>query len=655
MKIDRASRLVLSTGSWLLLGGVVGLLLSLPNLMIWKGWLAAGLSLVLLLVDPAAMLLAAPSSVRENGAYYRRRLLIAWGLFLAAIVFYLVRDGLSLPVDKAMAAEDSGITRLRMLLLAFFLISLFAGFLFRLWLGLEAASEDTIRDISVRRRFGTLTALQLIGFVAILSVFNLAATYRNSSADLTPGLYSYSEPARALLKQIPREVRVVAFLPVQQMVQDTGRRTTPTDLFRISEELRVLLEQLSVVNPRIQVRFLNADLLDPGQTDFKGVVNGTILVRTYSEDAASATPFTERRVSVTGEKDLDRFEKNLIEAIVQVTLPPAKILFPRSNGERTFGGTSRAPNGLEEWTTQLRFFNFVPSVAETGTGLTIPDDVKVVVLAAPVVAYSPEAKKAILEFLRKGGGVLALEDPTGGEDFAWLFEETGSAYRLEKGFLSQFVDRPGLLFTDAFAENEATASMRAGSRPAVLFAGNGYFERSAKTKNVPKPPAPSPATKTAPDGGKARDGESKAEDGYKESEIVFTDGRTFRDRNRNGKRENGEEGGRFALGVSFAGPGRVAIFSDASWLSNGGLMMPVDHTNARLGTDIIMWLAREGDVPGILIKERKDRSIQVSDSLKIRNIALGVVGFPLLTAVALAVASHLYRRRRAMVAEGGES
>lgn len=657
MKMERGSRLVLSTGSWLLLGGVVGLLLALPNLVSWKGWLAGGLSLLVLLADPAVMLLAAPTCVRENSSYYRQRLFIAWGLFLGAIVLYLVRDALSLPLDKAVAAEDTGITRLRMLLLAFFLMMLFAGFLFRLWLGLEASSEDAIRDLSVRRRFGTLTALQLIGFVVILAVFNVAAAYRNSSADLTPGLYSYSEPARAILKGIPREVHIIAFLPVQQMVQDTGRRTTPNELFRISEELRVLLEQLSVVNSKFQVRFLNADLLDPGQTDFKGVNNGTILVRTYSEEAAAATPFTERRVSVSGEKDLDRFEKNLLEAIVQVTLPPAKLVFARSNGERAIGGVARTSGGLEEWTTRLRFFNFVPTSAESGTGLAIPDDTKVVVLAAPAIAYSPEARRAVLEFLKKGGGVLALADPTGGEDFAWLLEEMGSTYRLEKGFLSQFADRPGLLFTDALAENEATASMRLGARPAVLFAGNAYFEKSAKAKPAARPPAPT-GEKKPPAAADQKPGAPEVapgDVGWKESEIVFTDGRTFRDRNRNGKRENGEEGGRFALGMSFSGPGRLAIFSDVSWLSNGGLLMPVDHANARLGTDIVMWLAHEGDVPGVLIKERKDRSIQVSDALKIRNIALGVVGFPLLTGVALALAGYLYRRRRSLEANGGES
>lgn len=653
MNHTRFSRMLSSAGAWLLLVGSVGLLLSLNSLDGWMGWAFALLSLVALLVDPIAFFVAPAPSFRSAAAYYRPRLLAAWATFALASVLFIVRSFLSLPLDKTGAVEDTPIGRLRSVLLALFLIGLFGGFLYRLWLGLEAASEDTVRDPGIRSRFGSLAALQVIGLVALLAGLNVLSAYRNASLDLSPGLYSYSEPARAIIKAIDRPVRIIAFLPVQQVIRDTGRRTTPPELTTISEELRVMIDQLKLINPKLSVDIVNADLVDPGNEEYRGITNGTILIRSYSDEASTTTPFAERRVYVYGEKDLDRFEKSLIEALVHVSLPPSKIYFARSNGELGPSAGRPAPDGLDEWITALRFYNFTITQTDSGPTITIPDDAKALVLAGPTVPYSKESRDAILAYLRKGGSVLALANPTGKEDFSWLLEGVGSQYRLQSGFLSMFRDHPGLLHTGSFSDHKMVQSLKSVLRGAVLLSGQGFFEKRKPTEPAATQPE---GTKTA----------------YKEDLLLHSDGRAFRDRNRNGRIEPGEEAGRFVLGLLFedtterpsegstapmpdesqrdasltAQSGKLIVLSDANMLSNAMLAFPVDKENVRFGLDSMLWLVGGSEIPGIVVKERTDRAIQVNDDLKLRNIVLGVFGFPVASGLLLALSLYLYRRRR---------
>ncbi len=620
------SRTVSSAAPWLLLAGSAGLLLSLQSLDHPPGWLFAFLSLLALCVDPVAFFVAPTPSFRSAASYYRPRLLATWAVFALSLLLFIVRSFLSLPLDKTGAIEDTPVGRLRSVLLALFLIGLFGGFLYRLWLGLEAASEDTVRDPGIRSRFGSLAALQVIGLVAFLAGLNVLSAYRNASIDLTPGLYSYSEPARAVIQSIDRPVRIIAFLPVQQVIRDTGRRTTPSELLNISEELRVMIDQLKLMNSKLQVEILNADLIEPGNEEYRGITNGTILVRSYSEDAYD-TPYAERRVYVYGERDLARFEKSLVEALVHVSLPPSRVYFARSNGELGLSTGRPRPDGLDDWINALRFYNVRIEQTASGPIMDIPEDAKVLVLAGPTIPYSEESKQAVIHYLQNGGSVLAFADPTGQEDFSWLLNEVGSQYRLQPAFLSMFQDRPGLLYTGAFGDHPMVHNLKSVLRGALLLSGRGFFQKQSG---------------------------AKSDRAYQESVLLYSDGRTFRDRNRNGRIEPGEESARYVLGLLYeptsadeaVKQGRLILLSDAQMLSNAMLAFPVDKENIRFGLDAMLWLIGGTDIPGIVVKERTDRAIQVNDDLKMRNIVLGVFGFPIASGLLLALSLYMYRRRK---------
>jgi hypothetical protein len=88
------------------------------------------------------------------------------------------------------------------------------------------------------------------------------------------------------------------------------------------------------------------------------------------------------------------------------------------------------------------------------------------------------------------------------------------------------------------------------------------------------------------------------------------------------------------------------MLADANLFSNAMLAFPVDKENLRFGIDIMLWLIGQNEIPGIVVKERTDRAIQVNDDLKLRNIVLGVFGFPVASGLLLALSLYLYRRRR---------
>ncbi|MBW7859271.1 MAG: Gldg family protein, partial [Leptonema sp. (in: Bacteria)] len=514
------------------------------------------------------------------------------------------RTGLSLPVDKSGLVQNSLVGRLRLILLALFLILIFAGFVYRFWLGIEASTNDATYNQNVRSKYGSIAALQVIGLVILLTGLNVVANYRNLSFDLTPGYFSFSEPAQSIISAIDRPIQVHSFLPVQQVVSG---RSTSSDLLNISEDLRVLVEQLQIINPKITVEFHNSDLIDTENPEFRGIANGTFLVRSFSQSAATDTPFAERKVYVNGAKDLDSFEKNMVEAIVQVTLPPSKVYFAVSNGERKSMLGRRTSNLINEFQNSLKLYNLQVTNLESKPNLMIPEDAKILALIGPKIAYSSESRKSILDYWNRGGQLFITIDPTGNEDFNWLLTATESKYRLQPSYLSMFSDRPGLLATNEFGDHSITRSLQL-NRSAVLFLGNGFF--NIQNSNV------------VPD--------------LNQSILLESDSRSFNDLNRNGKIDTGEISKRYLLAIALElkDKGQAVITSDSEWLTDGMLLFPIENSNLKFGLESMLWLVGKTEIPGVIIKEKSNRAIQVTDELKSRNIILGVFVFPIFTLMA---------------------
>jgi len=634
----RLSRILNLASSWLLLAGTSVILILVNSSFSWISAIVLITAVIVTAIDPIAYYFWPAPSFQKEAEYYRPRLLWVWIVFATVIILSVVRSFISLPIDKVGAIEDSLIGKVRSVLFVLIVALLLGGFLYRLILSLEASSEDTIRDQSVRGRFGSMFALHLIAVLIALTSANVAAAWFNASYDLSPGFYSYSDAAKSVIQSIKRPVKVIAFLPVQQVISDTGRRTTANELFKISEDLRLMLEQLEIINSNIKVEILNADLIEPTNQEFRSITNGTILIRSYATEATATTPYAERRVYVYGEKELAEFEKNFIEGLVHVSLPASAIYFTRENGELRSSNRNQSGNGVDEWLNSLRYFNFTISQIDKAIDIEIPADAKAVVMMGPTTPYSKNSRQAVINYLHSGGSVYGFA--TDQEDFSWLLEEVGSQYRRQPGYLSMFARNPGLLITNGFSDHKVVSNLKNVIHGSLVVVGNGFFEKK----------------QSSPPGMIA----------YKENLLVHSDVSAFHDRNRNGRREPGEDAGRFVLALLYEARndnppnanettkqgGKLVLFADPGIFTNSVLSFPVDKDNQRFSVDSMLWLVGGDDIAGVVVKPRLDRAIQVNDDLKMRNIVLGVFGFPLVTALMIGISLYLYRRRRRFQEDG---
>ena len=128
-----------------------------------------------------------------------------------------------------------------------------------------------------------------------------------------------------------------------------------------------------------------------------------------------------------------------------------------------------------------------------------------------------------------------------------------------------------------------------------------------------------------------------------ETILLESDGRSFNDLNRNGRLDAGEVSQRYILAIAQQAKGRAIITADSQWLTDGMFMFPIANSNVSFGLESILWLVGKTEIPGVVIKERSNRAIQVSDELKSRNIILGVFGFPICM---LLILVYLFRWRR---------
>lgn len=608
-------------GGWFQLIGLVTLTMSIDG-----SWLVRLIGFLLFIIDPVTFLFKLSSSFNRLWSYYRARLTLSWLLLTVGLVALLVRNLLSLPVDKSGLIQNSPIGKIRLVLLALFLLLCFAGVVYRFWLGIEASISDSTYNRKIRSKYGSVAALQIIGLVLVLVVLNVVANNRNFSFDLTPGYYSYSDEARSVISAIDRPIQIHSFLPVQQVIN--GRRTS-TDLLNIAEDLRVLVEQLQIINPLISVQFHNSDLVDNQNSQFQAIPNGTFLVRSFSKVAATDTPFAERRVFVNGANDLDSFEKNIVEAIVQVSLPPSKVYFANSNGELKAMVGRQSPYLINEFQNSLRLYNLQVSNLESNPNLVIPDDARVLALIAPKIQYSNESRKSILEYWKNGGRLLIAIDATGNENFNWLLNSIGSMYSVQSTYLSMFADRPGLLATNEFGDHAVTKSMQI-SRPYVLMFGNAYFKLRKDDSRIEH-------------GSINKNENQSANQPLIQTVLLESDGRSFNDLNRNGRLDAGEISQRYILAIAQQAKGRAIITADSQWLTDGMFLFPFANSNLNLGLESMLWLVGQTEIPGVVIKERSNRAIQVSDELRSRNIILGVFGFPICM---LLILVYLFRWRR---------
>lgn len=640
-------------GSWIYSLGAVVILVSTGFADSLWNKIILGVGLIALLSDPAIL-------IWQKGA--QKNHLVSWGAGLAAILTYFVRSFITLPPGTD--PRSSFVERIRLVLFILFLASIVFSLSYRIALGLAHSSRGGGSSEVHTRRISFMKNALYSFFIAfaMLVLVNYLGYVRNPSFDLTPGYYSFSEESRSVIRSIPGDVEVFAFLPVQQAVRGDHQYTLP-ELYRIAEDVRIMLEQLPGVNPGIKLYFHNAELEADRVGEFSRVTNGTIIFRSYlpaDQVSADDKPYVERRIYVKKEKDLDRLEKEAVRAMVQVSSQEKKIYFTALNGERhTYTDQSLRPMGTKALESELRYYNFESAVLDEKKGWpgSIPEDADVVAITGPDIPFSETAKETILSYLKNGGSLFVAVNPDGKESMAWLLEATDSDYEIKSGLaMGNLPGAQNVIVTDGTATHRITDNLRLSGRSSLVFPFTGVLSKKKRGPANKKSDKEIPTDENQGENQKEDEASQKdeAKDGKdvvkkEEEAVVFSPYNTLVDTNRNGKMDKNEHKGRFPLGVAIkngdAKKYRLAFYAGVDWITDAGLKFPVKQVNRTLAVDTFFWLTESPLVARIGDEDRKSRRVQITDEDRLRNLIFGVFLFPTLIGVAMAGGTVYYRRK----------
>jgi hypothetical protein len=541
--------------------------------------------------------------------------------FGSLLIFYLRT---LLPVESS---DFAG--RLGLFLLILFLIMLSISILLRLALhaGREALLASTSALRVDRGRSMRDALLSTITALLVFTAVNYFVAIRNPVLDLTPGNYSFGDESTRIIRSLPGKIEIHAFLPVQQATKSSGTERYAPELFRVAEDIRIMLDQLPLINPGIHLVFHNADLEGDTYGDFGPVTNGTIVFRALKRDASvQGKPYSERRVYVYGESELGKLEKESLRALVQISSQPKTVYFTAANGERwhSFGPGSQ-PRGIETLKNELTFYNYSVKALDTDSGWPgpIPTDASAVIIVGPVVPFSDVAKRSLIDYMSRSGRLFVAIDPEGREPCNWLLSDAfRTAIRFHRDRFTTLPNFPGIVFTDSTEKHRTTENLKIAGRGMLIFPGSGYFEVKAKKSEMELP--------------------------YTVQEIVHLTHHTFIDRNGDGKPDTKDGPGSLPLALAFESKSgaKAVLLASTEWLTEYGLRFPMDNRNIILAADSLFWLTESPIAAAVRSEIRTPRTVQITPESKFRNILFGIFLFPLFVVAATGSGVYIYRRRR---------
>ncbi|MCR9142612.1 MAG: GldG family protein [bacterium] len=625
-------------GIWVFFTGTLIFFLAVSFDQGLQSMLFAGLGLILALSDPLVCIFGRSGAVRGRGI--ERGLWISWGAGLLAVSFFLARNLMEVPVDQLVAGEDSFLPRLRLAFLFLFLLSYGAALVYRLMMSLSHSVEAVASTGVVEQKQSYLkgAAYSIFALVTVLVLVNYVVGNRNPSLDLSPGFYSFSDDAQTIIGSIDADVKLYAFLPEQQAVRTRADRQRQPELYRITDELRVMISNIPKANPKIDLEFLNADLQAFNTQEFGTVSNGTLIFRVLRQDAAAEKPYVERRVYVTSQKDMNKLEREVTRALLYVASPQRNLYFTASNGERysLTRNTERAAS-VESLKEQLRFFNSTLYSLDTNNGWPgpIPEEATVVFILGPTVPFGPEARQAIIDYVKGGGRLFIALDPAGREDFAWLRSELGGKGYDYKTQVLTSTNLTGVAVVNTFGDHGIVEGLASGLQPLIVMPLSGSFVSAARQLTDPQV------------------AEARALKDLTPTEFLHSPHTAFHDANRNGRRDGAETAARSILGLAYQQAGvpdgaKVVMFSGVDWLAERGLSFPVVNKNMTLASQGLFWLTESPLVAALAPKEKQSRTIQISEDAKFWLILFALL-FPVVVGAGLGFSIYWFRKNRRFV------
>jgi len=548
-----------------------------------------------------------------------------FGIAISTIISfcsYVLRNYLDLPVRPGMPLESSPIPKIRDFLLIIIILSALYSFIYQILLSL---SRDSIQAQSRlgenKRNLLQNTAYNFLIIFPLLIAVNFFSSAKNYNFDLSSiGKFSYSETSRSILKQIDKKISVTAFYP--RPLEASGKEESWA-LSAVRMEIAIYLEQLSAINPRIEVRFINADVERDLLGEFDQVSNGMVVFRTLKSGSSfGGSPYLEEKILVQNKKDLEDLERKVVQAINNLSSPSKTIYFTTSNGEHYSEKYSNILDGkITKLTNSLTFFNY--QIKELGFkelwAPKIPQDADMLAIIGPETEFSEEAQKSILDYLiDKNGKVFITIDPKSKENFKWLTEL--SSFNFEIGDLRQVQGRPEIIANN-FPEHPIS-NLFIKKEIGAVFSNSGYFEKL----------------------------NSRVDLKFKESILLESGFTTFLDNNSNSKLDDNEKQNSFILGVALTvdkngenkeEAGKVIIYSGTDWITDRYFLY---NLNPALAGNSFNWLHQKQIIDSILTKKEDTPIITLTQNQKLFIWSVGLFGYPL--SIILGLSLYVNSRRK---------
>lgn len=227
-------------------------------------------------------------------------------------------------------------------------------------------------------KYGTLSIVSIVVFLAILVAVNYLAARQNKRWDFTANqVYSLSDQTVKLLQSLKEPVKFTVF---DQQVN--------------FDRFKDRLNEFTYHSKNVSVDYVDADR-EPTRAKAAAIqAYGTIVV-----EYAGRT----ERVTSSNEQDLTNA---LVKAVTGTT---RKVYFTTGHGEKDTAGTDRI--GYSGISQALTGDNYGVEHLILAQQRTVPADATIVVVAGPRTDFLQPEVDALKEYIAKGGKVMVLLDP----------------------------------------------------------------------------------------------------------------------------------------------------------------------------------------------------------------------------------------------------
>lgn len=232
-------------------------------------------------------------------------------------------------------------------------------------------------------RYGTVSIVGIVVFLAILVAVNYLAARRNTRWDLTANqVYSLSDQTIKVLQSLDAPAKMTAFVA-------SDPRLGPTE-----DQMRTRLQEYTYHSPRLSVEYVDMDRQPARARQADVQQYGTTLVE-----------YKGRTERVTGTA-----EQDLTNALIKATTGETrKVYFTQGHGEKDPTSSDRAGYGTVA--QSLTRDNYAVERVVLVQQKDVPDDASMLVVAGPTTDFLPAEIDAVKRYLAKGGKAMFLLDP----------------------------------------------------------------------------------------------------------------------------------------------------------------------------------------------------------------------------------------------------